>query len=140
MWLSFFDPFFSLFIAIFTLIAVLFLLLISPVRFCQHSCSISTSTIRTLAPLFRNHLRLISAHSVDEAHTFDFKPVMLVLIHIISPLLSIGVAVAAWTSAAFWLFTLMMGNPDGTERKDDGRAAVLAVRDWWETLLLNAVR
>jgi len=33
-----------------------------------------------------------------------------------------------------------MGNPDGTERRDDGADAVLAVRNWWERCLLNALR
>ena len=30
---------------------------------------------------------------------------------------------------------MILGNPDGTERKDDGRAAVLGVNRWWQTWL-----
>ena len=64
---------------------------------------------------------------------------MLIAIHVASPLVSIGVAVAAWVSAAFWVFAVIMGNPDGTERRDDGRDAVLAVRNWWEGFFLMAL-
>lgn len=64
---------------------------------------------------------------------------MLIAIHLASPLISIGVAVAAWISAAFWVFAVIMGNPDGTERRDDGRDAVLVVRNWWESFLLMAL-
>ena len=80
------------------------------------------------------------AASVDNAHNFDFRTGTLILTQLLSPLLSIGVAVAAWVAAAFWLFALMMGNPDGTERTDDGRAAVLGVKRWWEKFLLHALR
>lgn len=140
MWLSFLDPFMSLFSTIFTLVSTFIILLISPIHICHPSSSTSTLIIRTIAPVFRSHLRQMCAPSVEEAHTFDFKPGILILTQIISPLLSVGVAVAAWIAAAFWLFALMMGNPDGTERGDDGRAAVLGVRNWWEKFHLSAIR
>lgn len=54
-------------------------------------------------------------------------------------MVSFGVSIAEWVAASFWLFAFTMGNPDGTERGDDGRATVLAVRDWWERYLLQAV-
>lgn len=83
---------------------------------------------------------MLCAPSVDNAHTFEFRPFCLVLVHVCSPLLSVGVAVASWVAAAFWLFAICMGNPDGTERKDDGQATVLGVRNWWEKYLLYAIR
>lgn len=93
-----------------------------------------------VAPLFRNHLQMIYANSLDDAHTFEFSPFCLVLIHLVSPLLSFPNAVAAWVVAVFWVFAIIMGNPDGTEKRDDGRAAVLLLRDWWEKCLLYAIR
>jgi len=93
-----------------------------------------------VAPVFRNHLQLIYAKSLSDAHMFEFSPVCLVLIHLVSPIISLGNAIAAWVVAIFWLFALIMGNPDGTERKDDGRATVLMLRDWWERCLLYAIR
>ena len=35
---------------------------------------------------------------------------------------------------------MILGNPDGTERRDDGRAAVLGVRNWWRIWLRKADR
>lgn len=80
------------------------------------------------------------APSISHAHTFDFSPVRLILVQVVSPLLSIGVSISAWIAAVFWLFTLTMGNPDGTERRDDGRATVLMIRNWWEKFFLTAIR
>lgn len=83
---------------------------------------------------------MLKAPSVENAFSFEFKPFVLVLIHLTSPFLSMGVMLASWVSAAFWLFALMLGNPDGTERRDDGRDAVISVRNWWERYLLHAVK
>lgn len=90
--------------------------------------------------MFKHHLEMMYASSVEYAFEWDLRPGILVLIQLISPLISIGVAVAAWISAAFWVFTFIMGNPDGTERRDDGRDTVLAVRNWWERCLLTSLR
>lgn len=80
------------------------------------------------------------APSVLYAHEWDFSASRLLIIELISPLVSIGVVLAAWVSGGFWVFTFIMGNPDGTERCDDGRDAVLSVRNWWEKFLLKATR
>ena len=79
------------------------------------------------------------AESAHKAHELEFNAGRLIAIQVASPLVSIGVAMAEWIAAPFWIFALMMGNPDGTERRDDGRATVLAVRNWWEQCLLRAV-
>jgi hypothetical protein len=65
---------------------------------------------------------------------------MLVLVHLLSPFISFGVAVAAWVAAIFWFYAAILGDPDGTNGKDDGRAAVLGVRAWWERWLKRALR
>lgn len=90
--------------------------------------------------MFKNHMELMYAESVDHAYEWDFRPGMLIFMHVASPLISMGVAVASWVTAAFWVFTSIMGNPDGTERRDDGADAVLAVRNWWEHCLLKATK
>ncbi|KAK2756778.1 hypothetical protein FQN54_005224 [Arachnomyces sp. PD_36] len=59
----------------------------------------------------------------------------LILVHLFSPVLSLGLLLASWTAAFFWVFAMILGNPDGTERRDDGRAAVLGVRNWWRAWL-----
>ncbi|KIW93682.1 uncharacterized protein Z519_06287 [Cladophialophora bantiana CBS 173.52] len=140
MWMSFLDPFHCLFSALFSIFAVLIITVFAPLRLCRKECSPSISLVRMIAPVFRNHLQMIFAKSLDNAHTFEFSPVCLVLVHVTSPLISIGNAIAAWIMAVFWVFAIIMGNPDGTERRDDGRASVLLLRDWWEKYLLFAIR
>ena len=63
---------------------------------------------------------------------------MSILVLTLSPFFSIAILLFAWTAAFFWVFAMVMGNPDGTERKDDGRAAVLGVCKWWHTCLGKA--
>lgn len=43
-----------------------------------------------------------------------------------------AIAVPTWVAGAFWLYTAILGIPDGREDRNDGREAVLAVRGWWE--------
>ncbi|KAK5097070.1 hypothetical protein LTS08_007090 [Lithohypha guttulata] len=139
-WLSILGPFHSIASCLFTCFVTLGLLLATPVRLLHQQRSFGDQIIRTVAPLFKHHLEMMYAPSVDDAHEWDFRPGMLILVHIISPIISIGVAVASWVTGAFWVFTYIMGNPDGTERGDDGADAVLAVRNWWESCLLKALR
>ncbi|CAI7602086.1 unnamed protein product [Penicillium glandicola] len=61
-----------------------------------------------------------------------------IFVLILSPLLSIVILLFAWTAAFFWVFSMVLGNPDGTERKDDGRTAVLGVCKWWRSWLCKA--
>lgn len=60
------------------------------------------------------------------------------MVLLLSSLMSFGLLLLAWTAAFFWVFAMMLGNPDGTERKDDGRAAVLGVTRWWQIWLGKA--
>jgi hypothetical protein len=83
---------------------------------------------------------MLCAESAGRRHDLHYQPATLVFVYLAAPILSFGVAIAAWVSASFWIFAIIMGNPDGTERRDDGRATVLGVRNWWEKYLLSAVR
>jgi hypothetical protein len=47
----------------------------------------------------------------------------LLMVLLLSSLLSIAFLLLAWTAAFFWVFAMILGNPDGTERKDDGRGS-----------------
>jgi hypothetical protein len=91
-----------------------------------------------LAPLLRLHLRLMYAASAHDARELEFKTWRLIAVQLGAPVVSMGVAMAEWIAAPFWIFAIIMGNPDGTERRDDGRATVLAIRNWWEQYLLKA--
>ncbi|KDB23827.1 hypothetical protein H109_04301 [Trichophyton interdigitale MR816] len=70
----------------------------------------------------------------------NYSAPMLVVVHLLSPLLLPPTLLAAWICACFWIFVMIMGNPDGKEKTDDGRAAVLAVRNWWCLWLASARR
>ena len=83
---------------------------------------------------------MIYAPSVNRAHTFDFSPTALILVHIAAPIVSLALAFFAWIAAVFWLFAIIMGNPDGTEKRDDGRATVLGARNYLQRYLLGALR
>ncbi|KAK7897355.1 hypothetical protein LTR67_005244 [Exophiala xenobiotica] len=139
-WLSFLDPFHCIFSALYSIFALFTIILLLPLQLCRRECSPAITLVRMVGPLFRNHLQMIYAKSLDHAHTFEFSPACLVLINLVSPIISLGNAIAAWVVAVFWLFAIVMGNPDGTEKRDDGRATVLMLRDWWEKCLLSAVR
>lgn len=139
-WLSCLDPLHSLACCLFTFFVTFGLVLATPIRLVHKQISFGDQLIRTVAPLFKHHLDMMYAPSVDYAFEWDFRPGMLIIVHLVAPLISVGVAVAACITGAFWIFTSIMGNPDGTERRDDGADAVLAVRNWWERCLLSAIR
>ena len=139
-WLGCLDPIHSSFNCLFLIVVLIGTLVISPLSLCRKEWSFSISLIRTIAPLYRHHLQMMYAPSVQEAHTFDFSPTRLIVMQILSPFLSIGIAACSWVAAVFWVFAIIMGNPDGTEKRDDGRHTVLLLRDWWEKCLLTAVR
>lgn len=64
----------------------------------------------------------------------------LVGVLLLSAFLCAPLLLVTWIVACFWVFAKIMGNPDGTERKDDGRTAVLGVTHWWQRWLAYARR
>jgi hypothetical protein len=138
LWLACFDPFYSLFSALYTIVAVFALFIFIPFQLCKSSSSFEVLAIRALAPVLRLHLRLMYAESARDADEFEFKAGRIIAVQVVSPVVSIGVAFAEWVAAPFWIFAIIIGNPDGTERRDDGKATVLAIRNWWEQCLLRA--
>ncbi|KAL8947802.1 MAG: hypothetical protein Q9222_005959 [Ikaeria aurantiellina] len=105
---------------------------------------------RFLAPPIRFQLGLVFSEYDSEFDGVMMKseqysesrgnPFMLVLINILSPLYAGGIAITAWIAAGFWLTAFILGNPDGRDGKDDGRAVVLGVRGLWERWLQRGLR
>lgn len=139
-WLSLFDPLYCTLAAFYAFTILFPLLLLIPLHLCRPACDLSSTLIRFISPVLRRHLKILCSESSEDSHDFDYKPITLTVIYLAAPILSLGVSIAAWISATFWIFAIIMGNPDGTERRDDGRATVLGVRNWWERYLLSAVR
>ncbi|KAL1972687.1 hypothetical protein VTN31DRAFT_7101 [Thermomyces dupontii] len=73
--------------------------------------------------------------STDTSPADEFSPIWLITVHLLAPFLCLGLMLAVWTAAFFWIFAITLGNPDGTEKGDDGRAAVLGVNGWWQKWL-----
>jgi len=65
---------------------------------------------------------------------------MLVAISIASPVFAFAIAVASWVAAVFWLYAMILGDPNQSGvRENDGRTAALGVRRWWERWLQTAL-
>ncbi|KAJ5215472.1 uncharacterized protein N7498_001879 [Penicillium cinerascens] len=158
-------PIFSFAACLYTCCALIFAFLVSPLRLCSLSPYLRNSSFKAqvcdlLSPSLHIHERLVcmrppisdSSSSTQwiRSESNSDQPSMLadsarcytvgtsICILIFSPFLSIAILLCAWTAAFFWVFTMVMGNPDGTERKDDGRAAVLGVCKWWRMWLAKA--
>ncbi|KAF3394255.1 hypothetical protein F1880_004746 [Penicillium rolfsii] len=158
-------PIYSFGACLYTFFALIFVLLISPLRLCPPTPYLRNTSFKSqlcdlLSPALHIHERLVRMrppssnrssstqwiHSeIDADHPSAlaetdryYTTVMSILVLTLSPFFSIAVLLFAWTAASFWVFTMVMGNPDGTERKDDGRAAVLGVCKWWQTWLCKA--
>jgi hypothetical protein len=115
--------------------------LITPLHLCGSTWDLVSSIINLLSPIFLRHLRILCLEPGGyDSPNIEYKPASLITVYLVAPILSIGVAVASWVSASFWIFAILMGNPDGTEKRDDGRATVLGVRNRWGRFLLSAVR
>lgn len=151
MYLSFLSPFLTLPIALYTLLITPALILLSPLSLLTTSYpSLHTQLDRFLSPPINAQLDFIlsaNTHHPSSSGDDDFdeddktaNPVMLVLVNILSPIYAIGICLSAWVAALFWFYAAILGDPDTGYRdgRDDGRAAVLGVRRWWERWLEQA--
>ena len=80
---------------------------------------------------------------METNHTAFHTPgniAILFVVNILAPLYAIFVAISAWVAGVFWVYTAILGNPDQKEERNDGREAVLGVRNMWERWLLQGSR
>ncbi|CAG8023071.1 unnamed protein product [Penicillium salamii] len=159
-------PVYSFGACFYAIFAFFFALLVSPLRLCSFSQYLRSTTFVSqlcdlLSPSLHIHERLVCIRppSVEDrssstqwirsdpesdqpsvlsepSEVYSIAKSMAVLV--LSPIFSIAILLLAWIAAFFWVFSMMLGNPDGTERKDDGRTAVLGVCKWWRTWLCKA--
>ena len=139
---------------LYTVFAVIFVLASSPLRIFPISyfrdTSLSNQVRRLLVPAIHLHERLIlsAGYSLEVARRVSdsfqpdpiapmsaYCPLRLILVLLVAPFLSFSLFIAVWIAAFFWVFAIVVGNPDGTDRRDDGRAAVLGVNAWWTSWL-----
>ncbi|KAK6436993.1 hypothetical protein LTR95_006817 [Oleoguttula sp. CCFEE 5521] len=112
-----------------------------PVRVCARRLSFGTQLASLLGPALNLQLRAVYTPLPPFADEDGcFHPGSLLLVHLTAPFLSMGVALAAWVLAAYWLMAGMVGDPAGMDRRDDGMEAVLGLRRWWERVLMKGVQ
>jgi hypothetical protein len=123
-------------IAIWTFVAVLIALLLAPLRLCTARPSLSEQLKRFLAPALNLQLHLVYSHDSKTGYSAP----MLVIIHAFSPIVAMGVAIASWTAAGFFLFSSILGDPGGHDGHNDGKECIVGVRNWWERWLCRGLR
>ncbi|KAI9797490.1 MAG: hypothetical protein M1835_000046 [Candelina submexicana] len=138
MYLSLFSPFVTCALSAYSLLVQLFLILISPIGLCTSRRTLSQQIIQHLAPPLQLQFRLI--HSPAQQRVGEYSASNLSLTHLLSPVVSVGVAVAAWVAAVFWFYAAILGDPDGKGGSNDGQATVLSVRGWWEAWLMRPIK
>ncbi|KAL9603622.1 MAG: hypothetical protein Q9179_002140 [Wetmoreana sp. 5 TL-2023] len=149
-YLSFLSPIVATLTSIYTIIMTLVLLLFSPITLCCRYCiPLKQRFVDFLAPPIHLQLGLVFSaleHASDgleksEEYIRQTSDIFrLVMINILSPIYAAGIAVTAWVAAGFWFTALILGDPDGRDKRDDGRAVVLGVRGLWEKWLKNGLR
>ncbi|KZM21411.1 uncharacterized protein EKO05_0006173 [Ascochyta rabiei] len=128
----------SIAITFWTVIATLVSLALYPLRFCTSRPSLSAQLTTFLAPALNLQLHLVYSFDASESYSVP----MLLVIHLFSPIIAFGIAVAAWTAAGFWFFSSILGDPGGHDggRHNDGKDCILGVRNHWERWLLRGLR
>lgn len=127
---------------IWTFLALLVAMLCMPLRLCTILSPFRNQVCHFLAPTLGLQLHCIYSPALPRPSNENdsYSASGLVLVHVAAPLLSIGVAVAAWVVAVYWGLASIVGDPAGSDGRDDGKEAVLGLRGWWERLLHNGAR
>jgi hypothetical protein len=126
----------SVVITLWTGVALFVSLMLAPLKLCTTRPPLSTQLTTFLAPALNLHLHLVYSHNSSQ----DYSAPMLVVVNLFSPIIAFGVAIAAWTAAAFWFFSSILGDPGGHDGHNDGKESILCVRNWWERWLSRALR
>ena len=153
-------PLFSFVTSIYVLISLLFVLSLSPFRLCFRSTSLADQLCELLVPALHVHERLVRAPKPRSRRSSSqgmangstgtgpssslsqsYSVPGLILVLGLSSFLSIGLILVTWTAVFFWAFAMILGDPEPDRidgEKDDGRAAVLGVSNWWVSWLRKA--
>ncbi|PVI05855.1 hypothetical protein DM02DRAFT_638970 [Periconia macrospinosa] len=136
LWLSGPCAILSLFIALWTILALFILALVQPFRLLSSRSTKSSQVTTFLAAPLNLQLHLIYSYATST----EYSSPMLIVVNLFSPFVAAGVAIAAWTAAFFWFFSAILGDPAGQDRRNDGKETILGVRNWWERWLSRALR
>ncbi|KAL9037412.1 MAG: hypothetical protein Q9180_003728, partial [Flavoplaca navasiana] len=128
-YLSFFSPAVASLASIYSFFTTLLLLLFSPITVSVRPRKPLVHQFHALlAPPIYYQLRFVCSTHRSNLHSNlspgehrKSNPVLLTLVNILSPLYAAGIAITAWVAAGFWFTALILGDPDGRDKKDDGR-------------------
>ena len=126
---------------IWTFISLFITTLTQPVQLCAKRPTFAQQLAGLLGPALNLQLRRIHTPlppHADEDSTY--RTFMLVMIHVLSPVFSLGLMVVAWVLAVYWASSAVVGDPAGMDKRDDGRESVLWLRGRWERWLLRSVK
>ncbi|KAH7398715.1 hypothetical protein DE146DRAFT_498976 [Phaeosphaeria sp. MPI-PUGE-AT-0046c] len=126
----------SIVITFWTFLALLVSLALAPLKVFTKRPPLSTQLTTFLAPALNLQLHLVYSHNASQ----EYSAPMLVVIHLLSPIIAFGVAIASWTAAGFWFFSSILGDPGGHDGRNDGKESILGVRNWWERWLSRGLR
>ncbi|GAM84627.1 hypothetical protein ANO11243_026240 [Dothideomycetidae sp. 11243] len=135
---TFATPFLSFLLAFWTLIITLLLALLHPIRLIfTRQRVFAEIALSILTPTLNLHLRSVYASPAD--------PADLSLWHTLAALvgaapLSIGLACWAAILGVYWVFAVIIGNPDGLDGRSEGREMLLQTRGHWVAWLLVSSR
>lgn len=127
--------------AIWTFISLVITSMAQPVRLCARRPTFGQQLGGLLGPAL--NLQLKSIYTPLPPHADEdssYRTGMLLAVQLLSPFLSLGMMIAAWVVAVFWVSSAVVGDPAGTDRRDDGRETVMALRNWWENWLVRSMR
>ncbi|CAK3888211.1 hypothetical protein MYCFIDRAFT_210176 [Lecanosticta acicola] len=127
--------------SIWTFITVIISLLAQPVRLCARRPSFGQQLGGLLGPALNLQLKSIYTPLPPHAdEDLTYRPGLLVAVQLLSPFLSLGMMIAAWVVAVFWISSAVVGDPAGMDKRDDGKETVLSLRNWWERWLVRSMR
>lgn len=126
--------------AIWTFISLFITAMAQPVRLCARRPTFGQQLGGLLGPALNLQLKRIYTPLTPHAdEDTSYRPGVLLMAQLLSPFLSLGMMVAAWVVAVFWLSSAIVGDPAGTDKRDDGKETVLVLRRWWEKWLMKSI-
>ncbi|MCJ1339863.1 hypothetical protein MMC09_005155 [Bachmanniomyces sp. S44760] len=131
------SPIFTLFCSLYSILVLLVLLITSPIHLCTNSDAFLSRASNLLAAPINYQLELIHSRTHSRTRTTKPRLIQLLPICIFSPVYAGFIALSSWVAGVFWLFSAILGDPDGSSRRDDGKAAVWGVIRWWEMWLVR---
>lgn len=127
--------------ALWTFVSLAMTFMAQPVRLCARRPTFGQQLGGFLGPSLNLQLKRIYTPLPPYAdEDMSYKPGTLVAVQLLSPFLSLGMMLAALVVAVFWFASAVVGDPSGTDKRDDGRETVLALRNWWERWLMRGIR